>query len=97
VVVEVDVRNTGKVAGDEVVQLYIRDDVSSVPRPVLELRDFQRIGLQPGEARTVRFELKPDMLAFWTIDMQWKVEPGTFTVSAGSSSAHLKSTALTVV
>jgi beta-glucosidase len=95
-IVEVDVTNTGKRAGDEVVQLYIRDDVSSVPRPVLELKGFQRVTLQPGEKRTVRFTLAPDALAFWNIDMRHVVEPGTFTISTGSSSAALKSTTLTV-
>jgi beta-glucosidase len=95
-IVEVDVANAGKLAGDEVVQLYIRDDVSSVPRPVLELRGFQRVTLKSGETRTLRFELTPDALAFWDIDMKWVVEPGTFTVSTGPSSAVLKSTTLTV-
>ncbi len=95
-IVEVDLGNTGKRAGDEVVQLYIRDDVSSVPRPVLELRGFQRVTLEPGQTRTLHFELTPDALAFWNIDMQWVVEPGTFTISAGSSSAVLRSSKLTV-
>jgi beta-glucosidase len=95
--VEVDVTNSGKRAGDEVVQLYIRDEVSSVPRPVLELKGFQRISLTPGERRTVIFELTPEALGFWNIDMQWVVEPGEFTVSAGASSAELKSAKLTVV
>ncbi|HLG89561.1 MAG TPA: glycoside hydrolase family 3 N-terminal domain-containing protein [Alphaproteobacteria bacterium] len=95
-IVEVDVANTGMRAGDEVVQLYIRDDVSSVPRPVLELKGFQRVTLEPGSRRTVRFELPPDTLAFWNIDMRWAVEPGTFTISSGPSSATLKSTKLTV-
>lgn len=95
-VVEVQVTNTGKRAGDEVVQLYIRDEVSSAPRPMLELRGFQRVSLNPGETRTVRFELTPDALAFWNIDMKWVVEPGAFTVSAGSSSAVLKSAKLNV-
>jgi len=94
--VEVDVTNTGKRAGDEVVQLYIRDDVSSVPRPILELKGFRRMTLKPGEKQTVRFELPPDALAFWNIDMQFVVEPGTFTISAGASSANLKTTKLTV-
>lgn len=94
--VDVDVTNTGKRAGDEVVQLYIRDNVSSVPRPVLELKGFQRVTLQPGEKRTVHFTLSPDALAFWDIDMRRVVEPGTFTISAGSSSTALKSTTLTV-
>lgn len=95
--VEVDVTNTGSRAGDEVVQLYIRDDVSSVPRPVLELKAFQRITLAPGQMRTVRFDLGPDELAFWNIDMKWVVEPGTFTISAGGSSATLKSAKLAVI
>jgi beta-glucosidase len=94
--VEVDVTNTGRRTGDEVVQLYVRDDVSSVPRPVLELKGFQRVTLQPGERRTVRFALPPDALAFWNIDMRRVVEPGTFTISTGASSAALKSTTLTV-
>lgn len=95
--VEVDVTNAGKRAGDEVVQLYIRDDVSSVPRPVLELKRFERVSLKPGEKRTVRFDVDPDALAFWDADMKWTVEPGTFTVSVGASSAALKSAALRVV
>lgn len=95
--VDVDVRNAGSRPGDEVIQLYIRDDVSSVPRPILELRGFKRVTLKPGEARSIRFELTPDALALWDIDMQWRVEPGTFTVAAGPSSAVLKSITLTVV
>ncbi len=95
-IVEVDVANTGTRAGDEVVQLYIRDDVSSVPRPVLELKNFQRVTLEPGAKRTLQFDLTPDALSFWNIDMRWVVEPGTFTISAGPSSATLKSTKLTV-
>ena len=96
VAVEIDVTNTGQRVGDEVVQLYIRDDVSSVPRPVLELRHFQRVTLKPGERRTVRFGLTANDLAFWDLAMNWRVEPGTFTVSAGASSASLKSASLTV-
>ena len=78
------------------VQLYVRDDVSSVPRPVLELRGFQRVTLTPGERRTLTFQLSPDMMAFWDNTMTWTVEPGDFTISAGSSSASLKSATLTV-
>jgi beta-glucosidase len=95
--IEVDIVNTGQRFGDEVVQLYIRDDVSSVPRPVLELRHFQRVSLRPGERRTLRFELTSDDLAFWDATMNWRVEPGTFTVSAGPGSASLKSAVLTVL
>ena len=94
--VEVEVSNTGPRVGDEVVQLYIRDEVSTVPRPVLELRGFERITLKPGETRTVRFELTPDALSFWDINMDWVVEPGSFKIFAGPSSATLKSAKLVV-
>lgn len=95
-VVEVEVTNTGTRAGDEVVQLYIRDEVSSAPRPVLELKGFERVTLKPKEKRTLRFELAPDALAFWDANMKWVVEPGNFIVSAGSSSASLKTAKLVV-
>lgn len=94
--VEVDVANTGTRRGDEVVQLYIRDDVSSVPRPILELRRFERVTLEPGERRTIRFRLDPDDLGFWDADMRWTVEPGSFTILAGASSADLKPVKLKV-
>ncbi len=94
--VSVDVANTGRRAGDEVVQLYVRDDEATVTRPVLELKHFQRVTLKPGERRTVTFDLKPTDLAFWNVDMQRVVEPGTFTISAGNSSTQLKAAALTV-
>ncbi len=95
--VSVDVTNTGDRAGDEVVQLYVRDDLASVTRPVKELKRFERVTLKPGEKKTVTFELKPADLAFWNVDMKRVVEPGTFTISAGPDSAKLKSTTLTVV
>jgi beta-glucosidase len=94
--VSVDVANTGRRAGDEVVQLYVRDDEATVTRPVLELKHFQRVTLQPGEKRTMTFDLKPADLAFWNVEMHRVVEPGTFTISAGNSSAALKTTSLTV-
>nr|WP_321163213.1 glycoside hydrolase family 3 N-terminal domain-containing protein [Sphingomonas sp. Leaf10] len=94
--VSVDVANTGRRAGDEVVQLYVRDDEATVTRPVLELKHFQRVTLQPGEKRTVTFDVKPADLAFWNVEMHRVVEPGTFTISAGNSSTSLKATTLTV-
>ena len=94
--VAVDVTNTGARTGDEVVQLYVRDDFSSVTRPVIELKHFQRVTLAPGKRRTVTFELKPDDLALWNAQMKHVVEPGTFTISAGPNSVDLKSTKLTV-
>ncbi len=63
--IEVDVANTGSRAGDEVVQLYIHDDEASVTRPVIELKRFQRVTLQPGERRTISFDVTPDDLALW--------------------------------
>lgn len=94
--VEVEITNTGRRRGDEVIQIYIRDDISSVPRPVLELRAFARVTLDPGETRTVRFDLAPDDFAFWDIAMNWTVEPGTFTIHAGIASDNLKSTSITI-
>jgi beta-glucosidase len=94
--VDVDVANTGTRAGDEVVQLYVRDDEASVTRPVIELKGFRRVTLAPGEKRTLRFELQPDDLALWNAEMKRIVEPGTFTISAGPNSVDLKSATLTV-
>ena len=94
--VAVDVTNTGQVAGDEVVQLYIRDDVSSVTRPVKELKHFKRLTLKPGEKQTVTFTVTPADLQFYNVDMQRVVEPGTFTIMAGANSVDLKTAVLTV-
>jgi beta-glucosidase len=94
--VEVDVANTGPRVGDEVVQLYVRDDEASVTRPVIELKRFQRVTLAPGEKRTIRFDLQPDDLALWNPDMKHVVEPGTFTVYAGPNSVDLRPAKLTV-
>jgi beta-glucosidase len=94
--VSVDVANTGRRAGDEVVQLYIRDEEASVTRPVIELKHFQRVHLQPGERRTVTFDIAPDDLALWNVQMKRVVEPGTFTISAGPNSVALKSATLAV-
>lgn len=94
--VSVDVKNTSTVRGDEVVQLYIRDEVSSVTRPVKELRGFRRVTLDPGESKTVEFALGPDELSFLNRDMHRVVEPGTFTVMVGGNSAELMETKLNV-
>ena len=84
--VKVDVTNIGKIEGDEIVQLYIRDKVSSVTRPLKELKGFQRISLKPRETKTVRLEIKPEHLAFHNIDMKHVVEPGDFEIMVGNSS-----------
>jgi beta-glucosidase len=94
--VMVDVRNTGALLGDEVVQIYIRDDVSSVTRPVLELKGFQRVTLAPGEARTLTFDIEPSDLWFFNTEMKRVVEPGSFTIHAGPNSVALKSVKLMV-
>jgi beta-glucosidase len=94
--VSVEVRNTGALLGDEVVQIYIRDDVSSVTRPVLELKAFQRVTLAPGESRTLTFDIKPSDLWFYNMDMKRVVEPGSFTIHAGPNSVELKSVKLMV-
>ena len=82
----VEVTNTGKVAGDEVVQMYIRDCISSVTRPVKELKGFQRLTLKPGETQTVSLDITPEHLAFYDIDMDYVVEPGEFKIMVGNSS-----------
>jgi len=94
--VRVPVTNTGKVAGDEVVQVYLRDEISSATRPVKELCGFQRITLQPGETRQVEIAIRPDSLALWNREMKRVIEPGTFKIMAGPNSRDLKETTLTV-
>lgn len=95
--VTVRVVNTGPRAGDEVVQLYIRDQVSSVTRPVKELRGFARVTLQPGESRAVRFTLGPDELSLIDRRMQRVVEAGRFDVMLGTSATPLLTATLDVV
>ena len=84
--VSVDVSNIGDRDGDEIVQLYIRDDYSSATRPVKELKGFRRVHLKKGETRTVTFEITPDLLAYDDAEMNYGVEKGTFTLMLGSSS-----------
>ncbi|MCZ9880608.1 glycoside hydrolase family 3 N-terminal domain-containing protein [Arthrobacter sp. B2a2-09] len=96
-VVSVEVSNIGDRSGSEVVQMYIRDDVSSVPRPEIELRGFERVTLEPGATMTVRFTIEPAQLAFWNVELTEHVaEPGSFTISVGRSSADLRTTTLMV-
>ena len=94
----VDVKNTGKRAGAEVVQMYVRDCVSSVTRPVKELKGFQKISLRPGETQTVALDITPELLAFYDIHMKYVVEPGEFEIMVGNSSrdADLQKVILTV-
>jgi beta-glucosidase len=84
------VTNTGKRAGEEVVQLYVQDLVGSVTRPVKELKGFQKIMLQPGESRQISFSLSSNDLAFYRRDMSWGTEPGKFKVFVGGNSGDVK-------
>ena len=95
-VASVDVVNTGRCEADEIVQLYVHQDVSSVTRAVEELKGFQRIHLRPGERKTVSFQVTSDALAIWDLDMRFKVEPGTFKLTFGPSSAGGQVVTLTV-
>jgi beta-glucosidase len=88
--VSFDVKNTGKYAGEEVVQLYLRDRVASVVRPVRELKDFKKIALAPGETKTVRFILDRQKLSFYDEKLRWIAEPGVFDLMIGSSSADIR-------
>ncbi|MFW5943671.1 MAG: glycoside hydrolase family 3 N-terminal domain-containing protein [Bacteroidota bacterium] len=88
--VGITIKNTGDRMGEEIVQLYTRDMVGSVTRPVKELKDFRKIFLQPGEERDVIFEISSDDLAFYTKDMEFEAEPGEFKVFIGSSSEDIK-------
>ncbi len=96
VTVRVPVTNTGDMAGDEVVQVYLRDDISSVTRPVKELAGFQRVTLQPGETRQVDIAIEPRSFMMWNRDMERVVEPGEFTIMVGPNSEDLKEATLTV-
>lgn len=91
--VSFSVKNTGKVAGKEVVQLYVADEVSSVPRPVRELKKFAKIFLKPGESKEVKFSLSFRDFAFWSTKLnKWYVETGSFSIEVGASSEDIKLT-----
>ena len=94
--VAVEVTNTGNRAGDEVVQLYVRDDVGSVTRPVMQLRGFQRTALAPGERRTIYFTLSVRDLAFYDLAMRRVAEPGTFHVYVGPNSRDVQAATFTL-
>lgn len=84
--VMVDITNSGKVAGEEIVQMYIHDKIGSLPRPIKELKDFTKITLAPGETQTVTFTITPEKLEFINIDMKRVVEPGEFEIMVGKNS-----------
>jgi beta-glucosidase len=87
--ISVDITNTGKRTGDEIVQLYIRDVVSLPTRPVKELKDFSRISLQPGETKTVKFEITPEKLEALDLTMKRVVQPGDFEIMVGKNSVDV--------
>lgn len=92
----VTVTNTGKVEGKEVVQLYIRDIVGSVTRPVKELKGFEKISLKAGESKTVSFKISPELLKFYNYDLQYVFEPGDFDVMIGGDSKDVKTARFTL-
>ena len=92
----VTVKNTGSRDADEVVQLYIRDMVASISRPVKELKGFQRIHLVAGESKEVSFEITPDMLKFYNIELKHVIEPGDFQIMVGANSREVKTLNFTV-
>lgn len=96
VTVSVDVTNTGGRDADEVVQLYIRDLVARISRPVKELKDFSRVRIKAGETRTVEFAITPDMLKYYDSELRYGLDPGEFTVMTGPDSRRVKSCKLTV-
>ena len=98
ILVTTEITNTGEFDGEEIAQLYIRDNVSSVTRPVKELKGYQRVFLKAGETKKIKFTINSESLAFYDINMNYVVEPGTFTVMTGSSSndKDLKKTILTI-
>ena len=97
VTIRVPVTNTGKLAGDEVVQVYLRDEVSSVTRPVKELVGFERVTLAAGETKQVDIAIRPDAFALWNREMQRVVEPGDFTLMVGPNSRDVVDVKLTVL
>jgi beta-glucosidase len=96
VTVSAAVKNTGSRKGAEVVQLYIRDEYASVPRPVKELKGFKKIWLESGGSQVVTFVITPEMLSFYDVNMQWVLEPGDFEIMIGTASDKTQSVQLTV-
>ncbi|WP_296676712.1 glycoside hydrolase family 3 N-terminal domain-containing protein [Novosphingobium sp.] len=96
VTVRAAVTNTGSRAGDEVVQVYLRDDVSSVTRPLKQLVGFTRVRLQPGERRDVAVAIRPEAFGLWNREMKFVTEPGSFTLMVGANARDIKEVKLTV-
>jgi beta-glucosidase len=89
--ITVEIQNTGKRAGDEVPQLYVHQMKSIIKRPAKELRGFQRVNLEPGESKTIKFTLPAEQLAYWDETLHaFQVEPGVFEILVGASSADIR-------
>jgi len=96
-IVRVDIKNTGKIKGDEIVQLYIHDKIVTRTRPVKELKGFERITLKAGETKTVEFEIGFEDLKFYNQNKKWAVESGEFDIMVGSSSDNLNTVLYTII
>ena len=92
----INLKNTGSRDADEIVQLYIRDMVASISRPVKELKGFQRIHLAAGESREISFDITPEMLKFYNAELKHVIEPGDFQIMVGGNSKEVKTQNLTV-
>jgi len=90
--VSVEITNTGKYAGEEIVQLYLRDRVGSIVRPVKELKDFRKISLKVGEVKTIRFVIDKEKLSYYNQQLEWVAEPGDFDLMIGASSKDIRLT-----
>jgi beta-glucosidase len=88
--VSVTISNTGKFDGEEIVQLYLRDKVGSIARPIKELKDFQKIKLTAGESKTIKFFINKEKLSFYNQQLQWVAEPGDFELMIGASSKDIR-------
>lgn len=90
IIVTFKLSNTGKYAGEEVAQLYLRDEVASIVRPVKELKDFAKVQLAPGETKEIRFVIAKEKLSFYNKELQWVTEPGKFQLMIGTASDNIK-------
>jgi beta-glucosidase len=90
ITVSCTITNTGKYAGEETVQLYLRDKVASIVRPVEELKDFKKVMLQPGQKKTIQFVIDKEKLSFYDQKLNWIAEPGEFDLMIGASSADIR-------
>jgi beta-glucosidase len=88
--ISLTVKNVGKVTGEEIVQLYVHDEIASIPRPFKELKGYQRIKLEPGEFKKIVFHLPVNQLAFYDLDLNLSIEAGKIKVLVGSSSGDIR-------